>query len=343
MFPDKAVGRLVDIDRHESPTERLVGAYELKNKGWTIFISDSRWHGKSGLIRRKLKRFFEIPNFKTLKDWRFSSCIVVKDNLSLILTLSAKILRKKIIYLDATFGIPKRRLKVLSTLLNFILADHVIMFSSYQKDLWAKKFNLRSDKVSSLWYSMDLSFYPRLGLKEINDKIKILSVGRDVGRDFKTLISAAGRVECELVIVTLPYLINRDFYCDNNIKIIERIPYTELFELYSQSNVTVVPLVCGISYPSGIRAVMESMLLGVPVIAARTPVLEEYFLDGKEIIFYEPEDQDMLVESLRMLKKDRQLAIDLVDNARKKMEECYGMESYTNRLNEIIENIAYKS
>src|SRR5690606_6400601 len=60
----------------------------------------------------------------------------------------------------------------------------------------------------------------------------------------------------------------------------QRLSYEELFALYRECAVVVVPLKPGITYPSGIRALFEAMVLNRPRVATRNEVLLEYMAEG---------------------------------------------------------------
>src|SRR5690606_5037417 len=93
-------------------------------------------------------------------------------------------------------------------------------------------------------------------------------------------VSACIQLNLRLKLVTLPYLIPDNARNHPNVEVLQRLPYDKLFELYANAASVVVPLKEGISYPSGIRAVLEALALNKAAIVTRTPVLEEYFHEG---------------------------------------------------------------
>jgi glycosyltransferase involved in cell wall biosynthesis len=335
MYPDVAAQTVAQIESGSVPKERLTGFYQLKERGWSVRISDSRWLGPVAGIRRKLLRFVELPSLSMLRDWLGADVIVVKDNFSLILTLIAKVLRKKIVYLDSMFRLPKDRVRRFLIKRSLELADAVICFSSTQADLWAKTFEVEKDLFTVVPYAMDCDFYPLQELRS-SETPSVISVGRDVGRDFGTLLKSIENKEAHLKLVTLPYLLPDSVKKFPNVEVKERLSYEELFSLYGGASLAVVPLESGLTYPSGIRAVMEAMLVGTPVIATYTPVLAEYFNHEEDLLFVDPESEQSLSEAIDLLLANHELRDRLRSNARKKMEQSYALSVYVNALEETL-------
>lgn len=337
LYPDVAAPTVADIEAGLVPKERLTGFYQLKERGWDVRISDSRWKGPFAGLRRKLKRFVHVPSMAMLKEWIPADVIVVKDDFSLALTLIAKLMRKKIVYLDSMFTIPKSRLRIKLIELNLRLADGIISFSSSQADLWAEFYKIDRKRFVSLNYCMDPGFYS-LSENEKGQSDEVVSVGRDVGRDFRSLINAVKNKNVKLNLVTLPYLLPSDVERSENVSVNERLSYDQLFALYARSSVAVVPLVENVTYPSGIRAAMEAMLLGVPVICTYTPVMAEYFVDGEDILYVEPSSTSALWDAILKITESRELSQKLINNARTKMLSRYTVSSY----GEDLENFLYR-
>jgi glycosyltransferase involved in cell wall biosynthesis len=93
------------------------------------------------------------------------------------------------------------------------------------------------------------------------------------------------------------------------------IPTTELPNFIRQADLGVVPYRRDI-FTDGIlpTKLMEYVALGVPVIAARTPVIESYF-DDRMVQFFAPEDHEDLARGIVSLYADRQRLRELARNA----------------------------
>lgn len=339
LYPDIATPAIKEIESGTFPKERLTGYFQLKQMGLKVAISDSQWRGPTAKLRRKLLRYGQLPSFHMLKDWTKNEVIVVKDRFSLVYSLLAKLLGKKIVYLDTMFQLPTNKLKRLLLKHAIRHSDLVISLSKTQGDHWAQELQPPSDKLESLYYSMDCSFYPLVEPKAEEKSPLIVSIGRDRGRDFETLTKATTNLGINLELITLPYLLPPSARTSPHIVIKARLPYDELFATYARASIAIIPLKSGIHYPSGIRAVMEAMLVGVPVIASYTPVLAEYFTDGVDLIMVEPENARALEDAINRLLSDPELRLRLRENGRKTVCTKYKVESYGEDLARLLSKV----
>src|SRR5690625_6958679 len=95
-----------------------------------------------------------------LKHWSKNEVIIVKDRFSLVYSLLAKLLGKKIVYLDTMFQLPTNKLKRLLLKHAIRHSDLVISLSKTQGDHWAQELQLPSDKLESMYYLLYCRFYP---------------------------------------------------------------------------------------------------------------------------------------------------------------------------------------
>ena len=230
-----------------------------------------------------------------VKTWKKADIVVVTTRISLVLAILAKTLGKKIVFLDAMCEeVPKQPWRRMAIKQALRLSSACICLSPNQAHHWAKQLNVPDDKFTPIHYGIDTEFYkcPTNDSNTQDTKPYILAVGRDPRRDFDTLISAANEIGWELKLVTQPYLISKSASDNPKIQILDGLSYDELFQLYTNAKIVVVPIKQNTTYMSGIRATMEAMLLGCPVIASRVSGMEDYFDDRKEILYVEPENSN---------------------------------------------------
>src|SRR5690606_35918029 len=239
-------------------------------RGWAIKSSHNRWGGLGGGVRRRLAGYAELPSLEMIGQWRRSDVIVVVSRLSLVLAITARILGKKLLFLDAMQNVPKRLWRRVVARYSILISSGSICFSSSQADEWSRELRIPRKKLIVLPYSVELDYYAPYRSDGKSHAGYLLSVGRDQEREFETLVRAASLLDRDVVLVTHPYLVPAEIRNNPRVRILQNIPYLDLFSVYRNAFLTVVPIRRNVSYMSGIRATMESILLGVPVVVAST-------------------------------------------------------------------------
>ena len=338
LFPAPANMRLAEAARGEIPRERLYGLLELRERGWNAEISDARWIGSFSGMRQRLRRLIELPSVGTFRDMRDADIIVVKDSFSTTLLAQARIADKPLVYLDAMFGTPRKAYVRQTTGINLKHAAAVCCYSKYQADDWAKAFDLPPSRIDVMPYCIDCEFYPRLE-RDISDPPYVISVGRDPGRDFATLIAACENAGVALKLVTLPYLLPENAKKSPHVEILQNLSYQDLFDLYAGASMAVIPLKKGITYPSGIRAMLESAALGVPTIVSETMVLPEYLSDEEHVLYVEPEVAASLSDAIRRVLTDPLHWGKMADQGSDEVRRNYSTESFADRFEAVLSRI----
>lgn len=338
LFPNFAEWRSADVERGLLPSERLYGAFELRQRGWDVLISDSRWYGPMSKLRLKYKRIFEIPSLSTMQDMRSSDIVVIKDDFSITLLMEAMLVNKPVVYLDAMFELPCTLRRRRAVAYNLKRAKAVCCYSKLQADQWAEAFGIPFTRFTILPYCIDSDFYPEV-VRQPADPPYVLAIGRDLGRDYGTLVQACDQLGIDLKLITLPYLVPKQTTDYASIEILQNITYSQLFALYSKARMTVIPLKANITYPSGIRNLLESAALGVPTIVSSTLVLPEYLQHEEHVLYTIPENIPSLVYMMRWTLHNFLLAEDMAARAANKVHNNYTMNRFADILEGIIQEI----
>ena len=88
---------------------------------------------------------------------------------------------------------------------------------------------------------------------------------------------------------------------------------------------------------SGIRAALEAMANKTLVVLARNESLEEYFVDAKHVIFFEPEDKTSFQLALKKAL-DPEIRKTIIDNAYQLVTEIFTVENMTSELLDVVNN-----
>lgn len=334
--------RLDDIAVGKAPREMLLGYVQLRDRGWPISASEDRWVGFIGKLRQKLNFKLEIPSLKMIRHWQCADIIVVTTRISLVLAMVGKLLRKKLVFLDAMCDeVPERFWRQMTTKLALSLSDACICLSSSQAKHWADRLNIDIRAFNPLFYGVDLDFYKRPieNISHNDSKPYLLAVGRDPRRDFNTLVTAANKLDWDLKLVTQPYLVPKGVRDSPSVQVYEGISYKELFSLYAKATVVVVPVRKDTTYMSGIRATMEAVLLEAPVVASRISGMQEYFEHEKEILYFEPESCDSLLQAIHRIVNNNEFKEGLIERAKQRVTSSFSVSNYADSLEKILESL----
>jgi len=322
----------------EAARERLFGAVQLIERGWPVTICDAQWEGWATPIRRKLARWLELPALKTCVALWQADIAVIQGRIAPLLLLVAKIFGARVIYVDVMFDMPKRSLKQWLNKFCLRVSDAVVCYSASQPGVWSKEYNIPINKMLSARFPMDSAFY-RKPIIENSGSPFVVAIGRDIGRDFSTLLSASSMVGIDTKLVTLPYLLPHSWNESGRVELFQQLSYPELFKLYAQARVAVVPLKPGISYPSGIRACLEAMLLRTPLVATYTSVLAEEFFDGEHLLYVDPNNPAQLSCAMKRILDEPGLAERLVENAWQKVNRDHTVDQFADVIEGLLERL----
>jgi len=173
------------------------------------------------------------------------------------------------------------------------LADRLVVFSRYQSELWKRK--LDSVRVQAIPFGIDARFFT---VKDRREQPELfLCIGTDKRKDYRLFAEAAARVPLRSIFVTSSRRV-ADAVGGYGLELQRKVSGAELRSLYGRS-IVVVPVLPDTEYPSGVTVLLEALAAGAPVVAARTPILEEYATREDGVHFYEPGDRMDLVDKMR--------------------------------------------
>jgi glycosyltransferase involved in cell wall biosynthesis len=340
LFPRPSGPDAQEVRAGLAPSDRLYGMIELARYGHTVAAADSRFGGAgAGLIRWARRRNVYLCDLQTLRDARRHDVIVAKDDFSEMLTAGAHLVRRPIVYVDALFQPPRRPWKMAAIRAHIAASDGVVVYSETQKQLWIDRHRVNGARLAVLPYTVDIDFYRPVAPPPPAPRPYVLSVGRDMGRHFPTLVAAMDGLGLDLKLVTRPYLLSGVNVQQPWIELRENVPYQELFGLYAGALMAVVPLKAGLSYPSGIRGLLETLALGCPAVATRTPVLEEYLQDGDGVRYVPGEDVDALRAAIRALADDAEGRAAMARRGQAIVRERYHMDAFGRGLERYLESL----
>lgn len=331
---------LSDWEAGKMPDSHLIGFNHLKDFGIEASYIENR---ALNYIRKKnfnLTNLFLLPVL-----FRYD---VVFSGASLFLPLMAKVIlrmkRPKFVWYNTFFtntlkrnaGMRWRLWALRKTIASL---DAIVCPSTAQRDfLIAQGFD--PAKIFFVPNGIDIEFMKKkLSESESlssDETPFILSVGKDNGRDYQTLVEAVKGLPIEVRIVALPRNLERVANIPPNVKILGFVPFPKLVELYKEALFVVIPTKgeqhLDASDCSGQYVLLDAMSVGKGIIASARETLSDYFADQGEGLVVPAEDSSALRKAIERLLSDQAFIARLGERAKMKSE------LYTTR--SLAENLA---
>ena len=168
-------------------------------------------------------------------------------------------------------------------------------------------------RVEFLRFGIDHDVLSPPALRKSGSVVRILALGRDMHRDWETLIEAVrGWEGCEVCIGAKT--INRKAVASaGNISLVAPDSKAKVSELYRWADVVILPLKPNF-HASGITVLEEAALFGVPVIATDTGGLQAYF-STDEVRYVPPGNVPAMRKAIEELAADDRMRYNLAKRA----------------------------
>ncbi len=340
LFSGTRKGKMDGTPSIDFPDTQLYGLNHMKKFGidtstieWTDIIRSPLLQKIIGFRFRHFLMFFVSRKY----DVVFGSSL-------LYMMILKKFFRTNTKYVLFNLGINRTiashqkhpiRLRIISSLLDEFSA--IVCLSENQKKYFLEKLPFLAGKVFSVHLGVDAVYYQPV-LSDRNQTI--LSVGRDNGRDYKTVIAAAKLLPDRKFEIVCSHRNLVDVGpLPDNVNVIFDLPLSLLREKYQTAG-----LILLVTHPdnwldgsdcSGQTVLLDAMANGIPVIATRKAYLSEYVRDGidvKVVDCYSPQE---LVDSIKELS-DNSTRLNLAESARKRVQKEYSTEQMAKKLSEIF-------
>jgi len=218
--------------------------------------------------------------------------------------------------------------------------DGVVCLSRHQKEFLERMSVINPSKINFVPLGVDEKFYSPV---YENRSETILSVGRDNGRDYKTIFKVA-RILKDTKFEIICSRRNIDGLGDipENVTIKYDISKLDLKERYQKTKLLLL-----ITHDdnhrdgadcSGQTVLLDAMASGLPVIASRKKCIEDYANDGKEIFLVDFYDKDDIFEKMLMLR-DKNVRVNLAKSARRKVEKELSTSTMASKLSDVFKSI----
>ncbi|OGZ74022.1 MAG: hypothetical protein A2832_02365 [Candidatus Zambryskibacteria bacterium RIFCSPHIGHO2_01_FULL_44_22b] len=220
-------------------------------------------------------------------------------------------------------------------------ADAIISPSLAQQD-FLRSIGFPAEKNYYVPYGIDHNFYDKdTRVSEISERY-IFSSGRDVGRDYKTLIEAVRDLPVKLIIAALPRNLKNVGELPPNVDVLY-LKRTETPPFLKKSEFVVIPTIpeekMAGSDCSGQYSLLESMTYAKAVITTARDTLTGYFEGGEDGLIVSPYNVAELKEAIKTLWNDPEKAKIMGEAARDKIKNQFTMEIFSQKLAKIFREV----
>jgi glycosyltransferase involved in cell wall biosynthesis len=213
--------------------------------------------------------------------------------------------------------------------------DVIVSLSKYQQDQLIQIHDIPENKLKIVPLGVDVNFYKPV----YRDRGEyILSVGRDNGRDYKTVIEVARSMPDKIFHLVLS---KRNIEgIDNipkNVVLFFDLPFSELVIKYRECAMLLL-----ITYSdnyidgsdcSGQTVLLDAFASGIPVIATEKGYIKDYAEANKHVLLVKPYDVKGIISMIKSNKGE------LGYNARQKAENEFSTDIMGKNLSQIFRNI----
>lgn len=170
----------------------------------------------------------------------------------------------------------------------------------------------------------------------------VLTVGRDLARDYETFARAVAGIPTQVVLVAKHENL-RGVELPDNVDVRLDIAPSEVRELYAGAACAVVPIRAeGHRYGtenSGTIALLEAMATARPVVVTERSTLADYVRPGETAVTVPAEDPEALREAIARVLDDPEAAARMGASARGAVEDRFTTSAFAGRLAAVIRSL----
>jgi glycosyltransferase involved in cell wall biosynthesis len=305
VYPNSRRALLAEVARGDAPDSTLLGQNHLAALGVDATIHEPRLTRtpRSGLAHRLTWNLREL----TL-PWELRDVDVAFTPLANLLPLAARA-RRRLRVVVVNYGLcliyersTRARRRLLAESLRSAAA--VVCLGESQREQLIEQTGLDPARVYTALLGIDERFFAPRPLPE--GEPYVLTVGKDLSRDFATFVEAVRRLGVRAELAVYP----------RNLEGIQLPPKvrarvvgpTELRELYAGAACVVIPQHRP-DYPygsegGGLTALLESMAMAKPTVISDRPILSDYVTGGETAVVVPPEDPAALASAIERVLVD---------------------------------------
>lgn len=340
VYPNSRAELLAGIERGEEPDSQLHGALQLGEHGIDVEFHDpllTRHELYPALARIAWNvRELTVP-------YELGRTDVVFTPLAALLPLAARGRRLPVVVINFGLNLIWRRAsRARRAVLRRSLraAARVICLGEAQRSELVAAAGLDPDRVLSMPIPVDDRFFtPQEDLATRG----LLTVGKDLARDYRTFLEAVAPLDVEATLVAHSRNLAGLALPANARLAPAGLPFTELRDAYARAACVVLPQHSD-TFPygsegGGLTALLEAMAMARPVVATDRAILRDYVDDGVEALLVPPEDPLALRAAVERVLGDSELARSLGAAGRARVERAHTSREFAARLAPVLRSV----
>jgi glycosyltransferase involved in cell wall biosynthesis len=341
VYPNPRGSLTADARAGRAPDTTLLAADQLRDHGLDVHVHDSFLDARAALVPKRLRwhlRELTLP-------WEAGTTDVLFTPLANLIPVTARIRRVPVVVFN--FGLntilrrgPRARTTALAASLR--QATQVLSLAASQREELLELAGVDPHRAHVVLHGVDHRFFtPRAGARR---ERLVLAVGRDLARDYATFVAAVRDFDARVLVLAVRSRNLADLELPPNVEVRERVPWTELRDLYARAGCVVVPLRSA-GYPfgseaSGITALLEAEAMAAPLVVTARPVLRDYLTHGENALLVPEEDPSALRDAIAALLDDPELGEALGKAGRRRVAARHTMDDMASRLAPLLEAAA---
>jgi glycosyltransferase involved in cell wall biosynthesis len=339
VYANPRAGLVDEVAAGRAPDTALLGSNHLAGFGIDAVVHDP------ALMRSRLPMPFRLRwHLRELGlPWEVGDADVLCTPLANILPLVAGVRHLPVVVVNYGLNLiaarsSRARRRVLAASLRS--AAWVLCLGGSQRVELLELIELPPERVVTVPFGVDEHFFapspqPANGY--------VLSVGRDLARDYVTLAGAVTGLAAHVIVVAEPRNLV-GVRLPDNVEIRSGISHVALRDLYREAACVVLPMRRdGYRYgseASGLTAFLEAAASSRAIVASERAILRDYVDPGTTALTVPPEDPSALRVALDRALDDHTLAARLGAAARRAVEQRFTTRLLASRLAPLIESAA---
>jgi len=190
-------------------------------------------------------------------------------------------------------------------------------------------------------FGVDAHFFQPTDVSREEDLI--VSVGRDMGRDYATLFKTAERTKHAFIVVASQKNIPPDMPVPTNVSVLYNRPLVEVRDLYARARLAVI-VSKDASVPdgsdcSGQTVILDALAAGKAVIATRRSWITDYLVPDQDLVVVPPNDPEALARAIDVLSNDAEKRKHLAASGREKVAARYTTKVFAEALCRLMDSL----